>query len=101
MSLRFGRISNRVMIVSLGLAVLVLAGWRSAVLPRYGPHSAMDIAKLAGDRSEEDGLYVMYSTYFATAGRCSGCHGHDTMAVAMVDESGTDVNVVDDWRSTM
>jgi hypothetical protein len=101
MSAPFGCLSTRVMIVSLSLAVLLLAGWRSATVPRYGPHSTLDIWAMAGDRSEEDGLYVMYSTYFATAGRCSGCHGHDTMAQAMVDENGVDVNVTDDWRSTM
>ncbi|MBK7084531.1 MAG: hypothetical protein IPH53_07630 [Flavobacteriales bacterium] len=56
---------------------------------------------LRGERSTEDGLYVMYSRYFATAGRCSGCHGHDTLGLAMVDEEGEDVNVADDWRSTI
>lgn len=78
--------------------VLLLVGWEEATTPRFGPHSAFDMLRM---RSEEDGLVVRYSEFFATAGRCSGCHGHDTMALAMVDESGVDVNVADDWRSTM
>ncbi len=81
--------------------VLLFAGWNAATRPVLGPHSSLDLYMLRGERSTEDGLYVMYSRYFATAGRCSGCHGHDTLELAMVDEEGTDVNVADDWRSTM
>lgn len=81
--------------------VLLFTGWSAATRPVLGPHSALDLLMLRGERSSEDGLYVMYSKYFATAGRCSGCHGHDTLGLAMVSESGTDVNVADDWRSTM
>jgi len=88
-------------LLALAGAVLLFAGWNSATRPVAGPHSELDLLMLRNARSEEDGLYVMYSRYFATAGRCSGCHGHDTLALAMVNEEGTDVNVVDDWRSTM
>ena len=84
----------------LGASALValLVGWSSFTTPRFGPHSALDMVRM---RSAEDGLIVRYSEFFATAGRCSGCHGNDTMGLAMVDAEGTDVNVVDDWRSTM
>ena len=78
--------------------VALLVGWSSFTTPRFGPHSALDMVRM---RSAEDGLIVRYSEFFATAGRCSGCHGNDTMGLAMVDAEGTDVNVVDDWRSTM
>jgi hypothetical protein len=82
----------------LAVLVVLFTGWTSATTPRFGPHSAWDMLAM---RSSEDGLFVMYSKYFATAGRCSGCHGHDTMALAMVDAEGVDVNVADDWRSTL
>lgn len=39
--------------------------------------------------------------FFATAGRCAGCHGHDLQGLASIDADGNDINVVDDWRSTM
>ncbi len=42
-----------------------------------------------------------YNLYFAASGVCRKCHGRDTAGVAMVDAFGQDVNVVDDWRSTM
>ncbi len=48
------------------------------------------------------GLPFGENTYFKTSGTCSGCHGYDPTGFAMhTQESGTDVNVVDDWRSTM
>ncbi len=85
-------------ITGLAASILLLVGWTEANLPRFGPHSTLD---LLGMRTTEDGLWVQYSTFFATAGRCSGCHGNDTLGLAMVTEDGTDVNVTDDWRSTM
>ena len=81
--------------------VLLFAGWTAATAPRVGPHSALDLLAYGSDRSSSDGLVVMYSSYFATAGRCSGCHGRDTSGLAMHDSDGVDVNVSDDWRSTM
>ncbi|MBK9761691.1 MAG: T9SS type A sorting domain-containing protein [Flavobacteriales bacterium] len=93
------RLSKRLLVlVGLASTVLVLVGFNEATTQRFGPHSALDMLRM---RSSEDGLLVQYSTFFATAGRCSGCHGHDTLGLAMVNESGTDVNVADDWRSTM
>lgn len=41
------------------------------------------------------------SIIFPTASLCSGCHGFDPNGYAMVDFYGNDVNMFDDWRSTM
>ncbi|HLG03799.1 MAG TPA: T9SS type A sorting domain-containing protein [Bacteroidia bacterium] len=41
------------------------------------------------------------NTYFATGGRCSGCHGHDPNGSAFITQSGEDVNIADDWAGTM
>lgn len=38
---------------------------------------------------------------FPTARTCGGCHGKDPNGNAMVTADGTDVNIYDDWRSTM
>lgn len=46
-------------------------------------------------------LPIDSSVLFPTAKLCSGCHGHDPNGHAMVTEDGTDVNIYDDWRSTM
>ena len=84
--------------------VLLFTGWTAATTPRVGPHSELDLLLYHGQhqlRSSSDGLLVQYSTFFATAGRCSGCHGHDSSGAAMRDTNGVDVNVSDDWRSTM
>ena len=42
-----------------------------------------------------------FNEYFTGSGNCSGCHGLDEQGNALVDEDGNDVNMTDDWRSTM
>ncbi len=78
--------------------VLLLAGWTAATTPVKGPHSPLELAFM---REQISGLEVQFGTYFVTAGRCAGCHGHDPNGVTMIAGDGEDVNVVDDWRSTM
>jgi Cytochrome c554 and c-prime len=80
----------------LGL-VLLLAGWAEALRPVAGPHNRIELAVLRADGD----LPVIISAYFTTAGRCAGCHGHDPNGLASIDSQGRDVNVADDWRSTM
>ncbi|HOZ41722.1 MAG TPA: multiheme c-type cytochrome [Flavobacteriales bacterium] len=90
---------HRNVIVGLGLlgVVALFAAWKEAVRPVKGPHGSLELALL---RSEGD-LPVLFSTYFTTAGRCAGCHGHDPVGLASIDGQGRDVNVADDWRSTL
>ncbi|MFT6320645.1 MAG: hypothetical protein ACJAT4_001572 [Granulosicoccus sp.] len=38
---------------------------------------------------------------FPTAGNCDGCHGYDPQMNGMVDSYGNDVNMHDDWRTSM
>ncbi len=38
---------------------------------------------------------------FPTSKTCGGCHGHDPLMHALVSTSGEDINIYDDWRSTM
>lgn len=89
---------NRLIVIGCSLMlVLVLAGWDAALRPVAGPHNRLELAMLRS----VDSLPVVISTYFTTAGRCAGCHGHDAAGIAMVDQQGNDVNVADDWRSTL
>lgn len=48
-----------------------------------------------------DVLTIDSAILFPTAKLCSGCHGHDPNGNALVTSDGTDVNIYDDWRSTM
>ena len=42
------------------------------------------------------------NTYFMGSGNCYGCHGPDLLFnYASINAQGEDVNVSDDWRSTM
>ena len=82
-----------------GLLAVVLfsVAWTAATTPVKGPHSPLELRVL---RDQIEGLDVQFGTYFVTAGRCAGCHGHDSLGIAMM-AGETDVNVVNDWRSTM
>lgn len=80
------------------LAVVVLfAAWTEATRPIAGPHNRIELAYLRNNGE----LPWVVGNYFATAGRCAGCHGHDVNGLASVTADGTDINLVDDWRSTM
>ncbi|MBC7777142.1 MAG: T9SS type A sorting domain-containing protein [Phycisphaerae bacterium] len=46
-------------------------------------------------------LQIDSNVLFPVAKTCGGCHGHDPLMHALVTTSGTDVNIYDDWRSTM
>ncbi|MEO6166058.1 MAG: hypothetical protein ABIO46_10445 [Chitinophagales bacterium] len=39
--------------------------------------------------------------YFLGSIRCKGCHGYDTLQFANVDANGIDINLYDDWQTTM
>lgn len=82
---------------SLVMVVVLFAAWNEAVRPVKGPHSSLELKLLRST----DSLTVVFGTYFTSAGRCAGCHGRDLQGIASVDAQGRDVNVVNDWRSTM
>ncbi|MCB0795541.1 MAG: hypothetical protein KDB88_12460 [Flavobacteriales bacterium] len=77
---------------------VVFSGFSGGGAEGLSHHSSLERAFF---RAADSDLVVMYSAYFATAGRCGGCHGGDSLGIASVDSQGRDVNVTDDWRSTM
>lgn len=46
-------------------------------------------------------LPVDTNLIFPPASSCSGCHGFDPNGYAMVDAQGNDVNIFDDWKTTL
>ncbi|MFM9984699.1 MAG: hypothetical protein ACKVOK_05660 [Flavobacteriales bacterium] len=48
-----------------------------------------------------DSLWQGSNSEFSSAGTCDHCHGFDDAGLASVDLEGADVNLVDDWSSTM
>lgn len=46
-------------------------------------------------------LPVDTTTYFGTSGVCAGCHGYDPLGIALIDSLGQDINMTDQWRSTL
>ena len=44
---------------------------------------------------------TMDTMYFPLAGRCAPCHGRDASGFGLITDDGTDVNMYDDWRSSI
>lgn len=44
---------------------------------------------------------IQSGEYFLGSINCQSCHGHDTLHIANVDGDGVDVNLYDDWESSM
>ena len=85
--------------MGLGLIVLTLFVARS-VEPekRKSFHTPQELALYMAQTTD---LPIDTNNYFATSGVCAGCHGHDPTGFALVDTLGNDINIADDWRSTM
>jgi Cytochrome c554 and c-prime len=79
--------------------VLLFTAWHEGKVPvahAFHTHEELEVFERGA------GLPIGENTYFKTSFACNGCHGHDPTGFAMVTtEGGVDVNVVDDWRSTM
>jgi len=75
-------------------STLLLSSYRPA---ENNFHTEAELQNLRGGaRSPIDS-----GEYFLGSVRCQGCHGFDTLHQANVDENGKDVNLYDDWESTM
>lgn len=87
-------------VAALAGTVMLFARWTSGQLPvaHASYHTEQEIAAFRGGSGQ---LPQEQSVYFMGSGRCEGCHGHDPSGHAMVTQDGVDVNVVDDWRSSM
>lgn len=92
---------SRTLAVAGALGVVALfVGWSSDRLPEaHAYHSAAELGAFRGAGID---LPLGRNRYFAASGECHGCHGPDTVNDhSMIDANGVDVNVSDDWRSTM
>lgn len=88
-----------VVLGALGSLVLLFIAWTDQIGEEaYAFHSAEEIASI---RAAGNGLAGGINNYFRASGQCYGCHGPDLNGYASVDSNGVDVNVSDDWRSTM
>jgi hypothetical protein len=85
-------------IAALGGLVALFVSWSGGGVPvARAYHSAEELAQYRAGL----GLASGANNYFMGSGNCNGCHGHDPNGFAMITGEGVDVNVVDDWRSSM
>ena len=64
---------------------------------QYSPHATNAAAGPGGPLQ----IPIDSNILFPTGKVCGGCHGYDPLQNASITTSGVDVNVYDDWRSTM
>ena len=83
----------------MAIVVALFVSWDTIQTEAYAYHSKEDLAMYKSAGSGD--LTLGYNAFFVGSGECVGCHGHDFQGVAMVDTVGVDINVTDDWRSTM
>lgn len=93
----FSRFKALIIVCIALVLVVCMANMNSqqAVARFHSPQEAERLADML--------LTAPYDTnnFFATGGRCGGCHGHDPTGVSLVTQSGEDVNIMDDWAGTM
>lgn len=80
------------------IIVISMANFKGNIAQARTFHSPKETARL------QDLLQTQpYDTnnFFATGGRCGGCHGHDPNNISLITPSGEDVNIADDWAGTM
>ncbi|MDQ3101723.1 MAG: hypothetical protein M3R08_10085, partial [Bacteroidota bacterium] len=80
--------------------VALFVAWTEGGIPQakaYHTHEELETF-----RGGSFALPVGANNFFMASGNCYGCHGPDQVNnYASIDEEGNDVNVADDWRSTM
>ena len=92
----------RTAVLTSSLAIVALfVGWRKGGPSKASAHhTPEELAAFRGGGATD--LNFGANNFFMASGNCYGCHGPDLVNnYSMVDANGVDVNVSDDWRSTM
>ena len=72
-----------------------------AELAYFRQHSSLLTSHSSLLTDPDSDLKIDSNILFPTGKVCGGCHGYDPLRRAFVTSDGSDVNIYDDWRSTM
>jgi hypothetical protein len=102
----FGQVMKKIYVFALVIpAVVAFLGYRPWAVETATFHTAPERAYFQERGLTEASMLTMIpidsSILFPNARLCGGCHGHDPTQRAMYTTSGQDVNIYDDWRSSM
>ncbi|MBL7964075.1 MAG: T9SS type A sorting domain-containing protein [Flavobacteriales bacterium] len=95
------RLQRTVVVTLLAATASVFVAWRGDRMPVAHASFHTDEELFAFRVAADSSLPAGWGTWFSGSGRCSGCHGFDSTGFSMHTPDGVDVNVTDDWRSTM
>ena len=84
-------------VVGLVLFVALVALWPSEKAKSKPFHTKQELAFL----KQHTRAPIDSGEFFLGSVNCRGCHGHDPLGAANVNENGDDVNLYDDWETSM
>ena len=68
---------------------------------RQADNAMKNCLRSAERGSSLDSLFEGSNAVFSSAGKCDHCHGKDPSGIASVDGEAGDINLVDDWSSSI
>lgn len=86
--------------IVLGVLLLAIYSVAMRTAPRRPEHSESDFHQWL-QQAIESHRQLDTNAIFLPASRCKGCHGRDPQGLALVNSMGVDINLFDDWETSM
>lgn len=87
---------NKIWLTAFALSTLIIAISSSDSPPVTAFHTQQEL-----DAFRQLQTPIDSGEYFLGSSNCKGCHGFDSLHIANIDASGNDINLHDDWQSSM
>ncbi|HNR20864.1 MAG TPA: T9SS type A sorting domain-containing protein [Bacteroidia bacterium] len=92
---------KRVIVSIVAVFVVGMAMLSSSKKEKQPFHTKQELEKFTRFSSYHSLPPIDSAEYFLTPYNCRGCHGFDTLGQANIDANGMDINLYDDWETSM
>lgn len=92
---------KKVILSVLAIFIVAMAMLSSSQKEKQPFHTKEELEKFTRFKDYHRLPPIDSAEYFLTPYNCRGCHGFDTLGQANIDASGMDVNLFDDWETSM
>lgn len=93
--------SKRVTLIVIAVFVTAMAMLSSSQKEKQPFHTKEELEKFTQFKNYHSLPPIDSAEYFLTPYNCRGCHGFDTLGQANIDANGMDINLYDDWETSM
>lgn len=93
--------SKRVPLLIIAVFVTAMAMLSSSEKEKQPFHTKQELEKFTLFKNYHSLPPIDSAEYFLTPYNCRGCHGFDTLGQANIDANGMDINLYDDWETSM